>query len=217
MREAYRKQGLPPEPHKQLEMLLFYALPRADTNETAHRLINRFRSLQGVLDAETFDLEEVEGVGNGTSAFLHLIGDIAREYNTPPPSKPGFFLDTEERRTAYVKKRLAMQRCECVLLAYLDAKGRLINECLSKDTANSSTRVESSLRVTVKTALQNGTASVLVGHNHPKGSPMPSHKDITEAKKLKHALRYIGVGLSDFIITGEDGNTYSLVRGGLLY
>lgn len=31
--------------HELLELALFYAIPRQDTNETAHRLLKRFRSL----------------------------------------------------------------------------------------------------------------------------------------------------------------------------
>ena len=34
--------------HELLEMLLYYAIPRRDTNELAHRLLERFGSLQGV-------------------------------------------------------------------------------------------------------------------------------------------------------------------------
>lgn len=217
MKESYGRQGLPAEPHRQMEMLLFYIQPRVDTNKTAHRLINRFGSLQGVLDAEAFDLEEVEGVGKGISVFLRFIGDIAREYGAAPPGKPGLPLDTEERREKYIQKRLGKQKSECVLLIYLDAKGRKVHECLTKDAAFSSARVESSLRVAVKAALQSRSASVLAAHNHPKGCPMPSQKDVAEAKRLKEALRSIGVGLVDFIIIGEDGETYSLARSGLIF
>jgi DNA repair protein RadC len=216
MRAAYRRQGLPAEPHRQLEMLLYYARPQVDTNETAHRLLKRFGSLKGVLEAGVHELEETEGVGIGVATFLQFMGDIARETNAGSRAKPGMTLDTEERMGAFVKKRLCGQKCECVLIAYLDPKGRLIQESLTKDAALSSARVENSLRVTVKTALQSRAAGVLVGHNHPDGSPMPSQKDVAEAKRLKEALRYIGVGLADFIIIGEDGETYSLARGGLL-
>lgn len=51
------------EDHQLLELLLFYAIPRQDTNETAHRLIQRFGSLQGVLHAAPEELTSVEGVG----------------------------------------------------------------------------------------------------------------------------------------------------------
>ena len=46
--------------HELLELALFYAIPRQDTNETAHRLLKRFRSLQGVLQASPEELEQGE-------------------------------------------------------------------------------------------------------------------------------------------------------------
>ena len=46
-----------------LELLLFYSIPRQDTNETAHRLIDTFGSLSAVFDASVEDLVKVEGSG----------------------------------------------------------------------------------------------------------------------------------------------------------
>lgn len=37
--------------HNALEMLLFYAVPRKDTNELAHRLLKHFGSLAAVFEA----------------------------------------------------------------------------------------------------------------------------------------------------------------------
>lgn len=37
--------------HELLEVLLYYAIPRRDTNELAHRLLKQFGSLRGVLSA----------------------------------------------------------------------------------------------------------------------------------------------------------------------
>lgn len=216
MRAEYRKLGLPAEPHRQLEMLLFYIRPQVDTNKIAHRLVNRFGSLRGVLDAEPGELTEIEGVGKTTATFLHFIGAISQAYGAGPPAKPGIPLDTPERMEAFVRERLGGQKHECILAAYLDAKRRLIHERLARDAAGSAARVENSLRVTMGLALQHRAAGVLIGHNHPHGSPMPSLKDIAEAKRLKEALRAIGVSLTDFIIIGEDLETYSVTRGALL-
>lgn len=47
--------------HKVLELLLFYVLPRQDTNPLAHDLLDRFGSLQGVLDAPPEALSQVKG------------------------------------------------------------------------------------------------------------------------------------------------------------
>lgn len=46
-----------------LELLLFYAIPRRDTNELAHTLLDRFDSLDGVFDASLYELMSVEGIG----------------------------------------------------------------------------------------------------------------------------------------------------------
>ena len=65
-KERYRQVGTDAlADHELLELALFYAIPRQDTNETAHRLLKRFRSLQGVLQASPEELEQVEGVGVG--------------------------------------------------------------------------------------------------------------------------------------------------------
>ena len=63
------------EDHQLLELLLFYAIPRQDTNETAHRLIQRFGSLQGVLHAAPEELTSVEGVGENAAVMPYFSCD----------------------------------------------------------------------------------------------------------------------------------------------
>ena len=58
--------------HELLEMLLYYAIPRRDTNELAHRLLERFGSLQGVFSAPVEELSTVEGVGENAAVLLSL-------------------------------------------------------------------------------------------------------------------------------------------------
>ena len=54
-----------------LELLLFYAVPRKDTNPIAHRLLDRFGSLSAVLEAEPALLTEVDGVSEHLS-LIHI-------------------------------------------------------------------------------------------------------------------------------------------------
>ena len=52
VKQRFLKEGLDHfEPHQIMEMLLFYGIPRRDTNELAHQLISTFGSLARVLDA----------------------------------------------------------------------------------------------------------------------------------------------------------------------
>lgn len=66
--------------HQVLELLLFYAVPRLDTNPAAHRLMQRFGSFSAVLEADPKDLSSVEGVGANAAAFLAMIPQITRRY-----------------------------------------------------------------------------------------------------------------------------------------
>ena len=51
------------EDHELLELLLFYSIPRANTNEIAHRLLSRFGSIKGVVNAGLPALKEIDGIG----------------------------------------------------------------------------------------------------------------------------------------------------------
>ena len=64
--------------HQFLELLLTYAIPRRDTNELAHLLLERFGSLEGVVTAEIAQLMLVEGVGESAAVFLRMQGDLFR-------------------------------------------------------------------------------------------------------------------------------------------
>ena len=66
--------------HKVLEFLLFYAIPRKDTNELAHLLLNRFGSLKGVLNASYEELLTVDGINESSATFLSVLVPIFQRY-----------------------------------------------------------------------------------------------------------------------------------------
>ena len=61
-----------------LELLLFYVVPRKDTNPIAHALVDRFGSLARVLDASVLKLTEVNGISDNGATFLKLVREIER-------------------------------------------------------------------------------------------------------------------------------------------
>ena len=57
VRERFVKDGIEHFfDHQVIELLLFYGIPRKDTNDIAHNLLNKFGSFSGVFDAP-LDLE----------------------------------------------------------------------------------------------------------------------------------------------------------------
>ena len=90
-----------------------YAIPRVDTNRTAHRLIHTFGSLSGVLEARYEDLRQVEGVGENAATLLTLFPSLTRRYLlSRTGEKP--LLNTSERAGEYGGRCLrtaAWKRC----------------------------------------------------------------------------------------------------------
>lgn len=64
------------EEHEILEMILYSCHKRHNTNEIAHRLINRFVSCVGVFNASVEELCEVKGVGRSTALTLVFYGEL---------------------------------------------------------------------------------------------------------------------------------------------
>ena len=78
-KEQFRAHGLDAfADHEVLELLLYYAVPRQDTNPIAHRLMKKFGSLDAVFAADRAALEEVEGIGENASTLLSLMFPLMR-------------------------------------------------------------------------------------------------------------------------------------------
>lgn len=81
LRDRAMSEGLEAfNPHQVLELLLFYAIPRQDTSEIAHLLIDRFGSVHDVLNASAAELMQVPGVGKKTADWLVDLGMLVHTY-----------------------------------------------------------------------------------------------------------------------------------------
>ena len=202
-------QGL--EDHQLLELLLFYAIPRQDTNETAHRLLKRFGSLQNVLSAVPEELASVEGVGQNAAVLLHLTGDVAlRARCSALPQK---ILNSPDRTGAYFMELLAGQKQELLYQVCLDTKGKLLTcRCISKGSVAAS---PVSVRQVVENALYAGASGVILAHNHPSGVALPSQQDVLVTRQIQEALTPLGIRLADHIVVA-DSDYVSMAESGLL-
>lgn len=71
MRERFLQSGFDGwQPHEVLEILLYEVLPRVNTNLHGHRLVKRFGLLKNVFEADPEELQQVEGIGPASAAFL---------------------------------------------------------------------------------------------------------------------------------------------------
>lgn len=211
VRARYEEYGLDSFwEHEVLEMLLFYTIARKDTNPVAHRLIDRFGSLDGVLSAPVSELEKVEGVGHTTAVYLKTLHDLEK-YRAV-------------RRLSCIEIVSSIQECGNYMLPYfkdckvekayilcLDAKGQVL-KCreVAEGTMNATSI---SVRKIAEIALSEGAAAVVLAHNHPTGVALPSEQDIATTVQIEQTLAAIDVGLIDHLII-EGGEFTSMVESG---
>ena len=121
MRERYLRGGLSGlEPHEMLEMLLYHAVPRADTNPTAHALLNTFGSLSGVMSAPPTALRKVDGMTDNAVTMLLFLRDYFRTLHAERLT--GTPLDSFAAVKAFFSEIYAFDSVETVRAALLDQK-----------------------------------------------------------------------------------------------
>ena len=212
-KEQFRAHGLDAfADHEALELLLFYAIPRVDTNPVAHRLIERFGSLDGVLSAPPEELEKVDGVGESAATLLSLILPLVRRSRMTASKKP-VILGTTQAAGEYFVDLFFGMREERLYEACLDAKGKLLR--CAKVADGSVDAVSVNIRVIVENALKCGASAVVLSHNHPSGVALPSEDDNATTLAVYDALRTVDIRLLDHIIVADD-DFVSLRENGLL-
>lgn len=68
------------------------------------------------------------------------------------------------------------------------------------------------VRGIVQRAINLNAASIVICHNHPRGSARPSSSDFQATNELRDVLRTVKVFIFDHIIFGENGEVYSMVK-----
>ncbi len=198
LRENFLKNGLDNfQSHNVLEMLLFYTIPRGDTNETAHRLIDRFGSLSAVLEAPVEELMKVKGVGERTAAFLHLVPEITRVYLKDKQENVKI-LDTPEKVAAYILPYFVGKTKENIVVLCLDNKCAVKNCSIMAEGSVSMGDINN--RNLIELVIRSNATSVVIAHNHPNGVSAPSKEDVETTFMLVSLFKSIDVVLSDHII-----------------
>lgn len=211
LKERFLREGLDGfDEHNVLELMLFYCIPRKDTNPIAHALLTHFGSLAQVLEAPVEELAKVPGVGENAAAYLSLLSALTRYYLVSR-SRDLKILTTVEQCGEYLVPRFQGRTNETVMLLCLDAKCKVL--CCKEIGEGSVNSAGVPVRRVVETALGANATTVILAHNHPSGMALPSSEDIQTTQRVAAALAAVEIVLADHIIVAED-DFVSLAQSG---
>ena len=194
--------------HEILELLLNFVNIRQNTNDTAHRLIDRFGSLSEVFDATVPELMTVEGVGERMATFISMQRCLFEEYEKNKFAVKN--IRDKENLMAYLKTLFITARNkEKLYLMCVSESGRVLKEKFVSEGSDVCVEVEP--KIIIKEASLCNCDGVILAHNHPNEISVPSMTDIRMTLKIRELLLVSGIYLIDhYIITSE--NCISIVE-----
>ena len=211
MRDRVNKEGLDNfQEHEVLEYALSFVIPYKDTNPIAHALIKKFGSLVGVLEADPNEVKTVTGMGEVSSQFLISILQIYNYYEKKKMNKVSTINrpeDTYEFIHRYYKGKLN----EELYLISLTPNNHIIR--CEKVVEGTGAQAKVTIRKITDMMSRNRVNNVIITHNHPNGSAVPSYEDDQITQALVASLAINDSFLLDHLIVGDDG-FYSYRRAG---
>lgn len=212
VKEGFRKHGLKNfHEHNVMEMLLYYAIPRKDTNELAHYLINEFGSFAAVFDAPYEAIQGIDGIGKEAATLIKFIPELFKYYEASKNKERQTILDAKSA-TKYLSSYFIGVQNEIFVVMYLDARGGLI-KC-SEVSQGTDTMVKTDFSSLLKSAILLDAKAMVVAHNHPAGFAVPSKEDIVLTEKLSSLCKTLDIVLCEHIIfSGSETCQLSKARG----
>jgi len=209
-RERLRKKFLANpsilEKHELLELLLTFCIPRKNTNNIAHELLNSFGSFSEILNANEENLLEIKGIGKNSVLFLKLVKiifDICYKEKDKVNKKIRVTnLTLEDVKNIMMAKFMDVYE-ENVLLAIFN-KNRKIVFCdfIEKGSLRF---VDVDFRKIISLALKYNASYLIIAHNHPSKIALPSKEDIKITNQLELTLKTLDITLLDHLIfCGEE-------------
>lgn len=190
--------------HEVLEILLFNAYPRIDTNPIAHALLQRFPSLYAVLHADVQELTSIPNVGENVALYLKTVGMCmdkcqAKEYFT--------IMDNIQDMVKFIALRFDGMINEMVEIYMLDDKNKVVR--ILSFTDKRSTHVHVPIQELMDGLNHVKPKGIVVAHNHTDKISLPSGMDHGFTQQVKAICHMFHVHFYDHIVYVSPQNYYS--------
>ncbi|MDE6597938.1 MAG: hypothetical protein K2K60_04805 [Clostridia bacterium] len=197
--------------HEVVEMLLFNAFQRKNTNPLAHALLDRFCTIHNIVNASVEELMTVEGIGEQTAYYIRVVGQcLKRIKEVEGLALLKNFGDCKK----LVSMRLRGKSEEHLELYFTEKSGRVFR--VHSFTTAERNRVTATADEIVRAIALAKPHGILVAHNHLNGNHYPSDEDDVFTKEMQLICCFNNVQLLDHIIYAGDDNIFSYQMAGVI-
>ena len=214
LRDKFLAQGIEAFTDAEIiELLLTFGTPRSDCKEAARALLTQFGSLPAVLDAAPVQLQQVKGVGPKNTFALHFIQGVARRYLHQRVVGKEYVRSSREVADYLIHSMRGLQH-EVLTVVFLDAAHAVLDATVvAEGTVTVNTIYPREL---VKAALARNASALVIAHNPPSGSLIPSRQDSELTRSLYLVCSFMHLDLLDHLIIGAGDQVYSFADQGLM-
>lgn len=196
--------------HELVEYLLALAIPRRDTKPLAKALLRQFGGIGGLMTADWATIARVPGMGDTSVAAIKIVQATAlRMLRNAVADQP--VLASWQALLDYLRADMAYLAVERVRVLHLNSRNHLLRDDHMGDGSIDQAAIYT--REVIKRAMELGSASLILVHNHPSGSPEPSRQDIEITRQIIDAGKRLGISVHDHIIVGAQGHSSMRAMG----
>ena len=200
------------EDHELLEILLFNAFQRKNTNPIAHALLDRFGTLSGVFGADYNKLITVDGVGENVAPYIKCIAECKKRVAAEFVGIA--VLKNYDDFKNFTIARLRGKPTEVLEIYCLDKNGKVTS--INSFTNNDENKVEVESDKIASIIATHKPHGILVAHNHLSGVSLPSVNDDLFTTKIYVLCNVNNVNLYDHCIYASDSEVFSYYLTGTL-
>jgi DNA repair protein RadC len=213
LKERFNQSGLTAFlDYEMVELLLTLGTARRDCKPQAKEAIKRFKTLRGVLEAPSEELQKIKGITAHNVFVIKFMQEIAREFLKKRVLDKAYCLSSREVFD-YLYHSMRDLKKEVFKVMFLDSQNRVVEiESLFEGTLNASAIYP---REIVQSAVKHSAAALIFVHNHPAGNPQPSDNDKRITQDLVFAGNIMQIKVLDHIIIGEN-RYFSFADAGLI-
>lgn len=208
MRQRFLETGVSGfHDHEILELLLFYAIPRKNTNEITHELLNAFGSISAVLDADIRELSAVKVISGKLASMIKFMRDLCRSYAISVHCTVKFNSTKELKK--YISDYFRRSDSDMLLILSLNTEMELLS-VLSLSDGRSDDSPEAFIRRIAEAALRSNLHRIVIARSCSESRPLiPTEKDYSEIRRLADALSPLGIEVYDYVLCSFD-KTFSM-------